>query len=326
MPVMESIANAERGDGAGSADLVSVKVDGSRAGIRLDHLLVQCIPQTSRSHITSSIRSGLILVDGEQRKASYKLKCGETVSGTLLAPPPLEVMPEDIDFPILFEDSSLIVLSKPPGLVVHPGSGNSSGTLVNGLLSHCGDIAEVGDAVRPGIVHRLDKDTSGVMVVAKNETVHRQLVEAFKEREVKKEYIALLHGTMPLTEGRIVAPIGRHPVHRQKMAVQESTGRYAVSNWRVVEEYGGRFCKVQVGIETGRTHQIRVHMAHLGHPVAGDTLYGPNRDNRMFPRQMLHAWRIAFTHPVTGAKLSFSAPVWDDMAHFFQLLASGRTA
>lgn len=316
---MESTVSDER---MAAAAEVSVAITGSQAGIRLDHLLTQAIPAVSRSRIISSIRSGLIRVDGEQRKASYRLKTGEWVSGTLFEPPPLELTPEKLDFPILFEDSSLIVLSKPPGLVVHPGCGNSGGTLVNGLLHHCDAIAEVGEEVRPGIVHRLDKDTSGVMVVAKDEQVHRQLVEAFKAREVEKEYIALVHGVLSRPEGRIVAPIGRHQVNRQKMAVQETSGRHAVSNWRVTKQYGNRFCQLLIKIETGRTHQIRVHMAHLGHPVAGDTLYGPNRNNKPFPRQMLHAWRLVFRHPVTHEKLTFRAPVWDDMLSICEQLAA----
>jgi 23S rRNA pseudouridine1911/1915/1917 synthase len=307
-----------------NAEQFDIRVDAAQAGVRLDHLLVQCISDSSRSRIGASIRSGHIRVDGEVRKAGYKLKSGELVSGTLLETPPFEVAPERLDFPILFEDSSLLVLSKPPGLVVHPGSGNHHGTLVNGLLYHCEGIAEVGEAARPGIVHRLDKDTSGVMVIAKNDLVHRELVEAFKAREVEKEYIALVFGLLSRPEGRIVAPIGRHQNNRQKMAVQEITGKYAVSSWRVLDEYENRFSKVRVKIETGRTHQIRVHMAHLGHPVAGDTLYGPNRDNRPFPRQMLHASRMAFIHPVTGEKLNFRAPIWEDMLEILDSLAAGE--
>lgn len=320
---MESYVSDEQMDTVEMVEMseIVVAIDTAQAGTRLDHLLVQSITEVSRARIISSIRTGLIRVDGEQRKASYKLKAGERVSGTLFEPPPLAVTPEKLDFPILFEDSFLIVLSKPPGLVVHPGSGNTCGTLVNGLVHHCDAIAQVGDSIRPGIVHRLDKDTSGVMLVAKDDLVHRQLVEAFKAREVEKEYIALVHGSLSRVEGRIVAPIGRHHVNRQKMAVQENSGKYAVSNWKVVAEYGGRYSKVRVKIETGRTHQIRVHMAHLGCPVAGDSLYGPNRNNKPFPRQMLHAWKIAFIHPVTRKKVTFCAPVWEDMALICDRLA-----
>ncbi len=318
---MESLEDHEQFDLDETGD-ISISIDTGNAGVRLDHLLVQSIPDISRSRITSSIRLGLILVNGEQCKASYKLKVGECVTGTLFEPPPLSVSPEKIEFPILFEDDYLLVLSKPPGLVVHPGSGNSSGTLVNGLVYHCESIAGVGDVIRPGIVHRLDKDTSGVMVVAKKDSVHRQLVEAFKAREIGKEYLALVHGIPTDYSGRIVAAIGRHPVNRQKMAVRESSGRYAVSNWQVIEEYQGKISQVRVKIETGRTHQIRVHMAHLGHPVAGDVLYGPHRNNKSFPRQMLHAWKLKFKHPVTSEQLRFCAPVCDDMSEVIERLSS----
>lgn len=310
---------------ANSAEKIALTVGEAETGVRLDQLLVQRIAETSRSRIVASIKGGLLQVDGVVRKASYRLKGGERISGTLTAPEPLNVTPQYLEFPILFEDASLIVIAKPPGLVVHPGSGNASGTLVNGLVYHCRELREVGDAARPGIVHRLDKDTSGVMVVAKEAEVHRQLVEAFKARHVEKVYIALVHGAMATTSGRIVAPIGRHPVNRQKMAVREGGGRYAVSNWRVEQDYGGRYSLLKVHIETGRTHQIRVHLAHLGHPVAGDPLYGPGRDNCLFPRQMLHAWRLAFTHPVSGAPLEFVAPLWPDMeAICRQLAAAGE--
>ena len=298
----------------GEDETISLQVEPTTAGVRLDHLLVQQIPDVSRSRIISSIKSGLILVDGEQSKAGYKLKAGQKVTGSLYEPPPLSVAPEEIEFPIIFEDDALLVISKPPGLVVHPGSGNHNGTLVNGLLYHCANIEGVGDSIRPGIVHRLDKDTSGIMVVAKNETVHRQLVEMFKNRDIDKQYLAIVHGVPDRVEGRIVAPIGRHSVNRQKMAVREGTsGRYAASSWRVEEEYGLRYALLRVNIETGRTHQIRVHMAHIKHPVAGDTVYGPGRNNRMFPRQMLHAFKLVFNHPVTGRKMSFTAPLWEDM-------------
>ncbi len=211
----------------------------------------------------------------------------------------------------MYEDSSLIVISKPPGLVVHPGSGNPQHTLVNGLLFHFTELADVGDPSRPGIVHRLDKDTSGVMVIARNSSAHQRLVQAFKDRKTEKYYLALVHGTPREKKGRIVAPIGRHPVSRQKMAVREITGRYAATNWRV-ERLFDRYSLLAVKIETGRTHQIRVHLAHIKYPLAGDRVYGGNRNNKPFDRQMLHSWKLTLNHPESGEAMTFEAPLAPD--------------
>lgn len=292
--------------------LFSFVVGSGMSGMRLDQFLSQQIPSVSRSLITASIRGGLILVDGARRKSSYRLKVGEVVQGSLETPPEIEVKPEKIDFPIIHEDDSLLVISKPPGIVVHPGSGNHQGTLVSGLVHHCQSIGDVGDRLRPGIVHRLDKDTSGVMVVAKSDCVHRILVDDFKNRRMYKEYLALLHKSPAQKKGRIIASIGRHPVQRQKMAVRTVGGRHAATNWEVVENFDNGLSLVRVNIETGRTHQIRVHMAHLGCPVAGDTTYGSGRNNSIFGRQMLHASRLSFNHPVTGGRIDCHAPLWDD--------------
>ncbi|MGW8195101.1 MAG: RluA family pseudouridine synthase, partial [Desulforhopalus sp.] len=259
----------------GSRDrFFKIHVDSAMGGIRLDQFLSRQLPSVSRSLVSSSIRSGLIAVDGVKRKSSYRLKVGEIVSGTLEALPDVDVHPQKIDFPILFEDNALLIISKPPGLVVHPGSGHQQETLVNGLLYHCHTIEGVGDRLRPGIVHRLDKDTSGAMVVAKTDVVHRSLVELFKNRRLHKEYLAILHGHLAEKQGRIVASIGRHPVQRQKMAVRSTGGRHAASSWTVLREFESGYSLVNVCIETGRTHQIRLHMAHLGCPVAGDAVYG----------------------------------------------------
>ena len=296
-------------------------VSAGEAGCRLDHFLVRSVPEVSRSVVTESVRVGLIKVDSLERKNSYCLKAGECVSGSLFVAPAMDLLPEEIPFEILFEDSYLLVLSKPPGLVVHPGSGNQTGTLANGLLYHCQSIAGVGDdAVRPGIVHRLDKDTSGLMVVAKEDGAHRKLVDAFKTRIVDKHYLALLYGVLEQKAGRIVAGIGRHPIHRQKMAIKED-GRYAATNWQVVQEFSSGFSLVRLQIETGRTHQIRVHMASMGHPVAGDSVYGGGRGKRKFPRQLLHSAQLSFVHPVTGAPLFFSAPLWPDFSLILDRLA-----
>lgn len=287
------------------------------AGDRLDHFLAEKLPEISRSRLISSVRAGLVLVTGSVKKSSYRLKVGDEVSGSVVSPPAQHVHPEKIQLAVLYEDEYLLVISKPPGLVVHPGSGNPTGTLVNGLVYYCGSIAGVGDSVRPGIVHRLDKDTSGVMVIAKREDVHRKFVQMFKDRAMEKEYLALVHGILDQKQGRLVAPVGRHPVHRQKMAVREMGGRYAATHWQVVKEFGGMYSLVAVGIETGRTHQIRVHMAHLGHPVVGDSLYGKRHCPKKIIRQMLHASRLRFIHPITGKKLECEAPLWLD---FFEVL------
>jgi len=294
-----------------------VTIDTRLTGMRLDQFLAQYLPTVSRSLITSSIKKGLILVDGVHRKSSYRLKEDETLHGIIEGRTSIDVHPEAIDFPVLFEDDFLLLLSKPPGIVVHPGSGNHSGTLVNGLVHYCRSIAGVGDTLRPGIVHRLDKDTSGIMVVAKTENVHRALVDCFKNHRLKKEYLALVHGLLKEKTGRLVAAIGRHPVHRQKMAIRQNGGRHAVSCWEVLEEFDGKYSLVKVNIETGRTHQIRVHLAHLGCPVVGDKLYGGGRDNRHFPRQLLHAARLVFQHPVTQANIDGKADLWPD---FFEVL------
>lgn len=299
-----------------------VVIDNVSAGVRFDHFLVHHFPDCSRSKLIASIRSGSFTVDGTPKKNSYKLKVGETVDGKPEEDPPLEVVGEQIDFDILFEDSHLLVLSKPPGLVVHPGSGNPSGTLVNGLVHYCNEIAGVGDTIRPGIVHRLDKDTSGVMVVAKSSLTHNRLIDAFKDRALTKEYLTLVHGVIEKTAGRITAPIARHPVNRQKMAVRDPGGKYAASNWQLLENPADMYSLLKVGIETGRTHQIRVHMNYIGHPIAGDNTYGKGRDNKLFPRQMLHASRLAFKHPVTGRKMRFTAPLWPDFAKILASLGS----
>lgn len=292
----------------------SIKIDSGAAGIRLDQFLSQYFPSVSRSCISASVSNGLLKVEGETRKSSYRLKAGETITGIVVSPPEIEVLPEKVEFHILFEDEHLLVLSKPPGIVVHPGTGNYSGTLANGLVYHCRAIGGVGDRLRPGIVHRLDKDTSGIMLAAKAEPAQRKLIELFKNRNIEKWYIALLHGTMKEKSGRLVASIGRHPVNRQKMAVRPEKGRHAVTRWEVVEELDGGFSLVRIRIETGRTHQIRVHMAHLGHSVVGDKIYGANRDNSDFPRQLLHAHRLVLQHPITLKTLDQVAPLWDDFS------------
>lgn len=290
-------------------------VSDSQKGVRIDQFLSHVLPDMSRALIALSNKNGLITVDGEVRKSSYRLRGGENVRGSIFHHAPSELTPQPVEFKVLFEDEHLLVISKPPGIVVHPGSGNMEGTLVHGLLHYFPDVVGVGDSTRPGIVHRLDKDTSGIMVVAKHDKALRNLVESFKEREVHKIYYALLVGIPKYVEGRIVAPLGRHPKNRQKMAICERTGKYAATNWQIVEEFEsekGMYSLARIRIETGRTHQIRVHMAHLGLPVAGDSVYGQKKYSASFGRQMLHASRLRLPHPISGHPLNVTAPLWED--------------
>ena len=286
-----------------------------QAGMRLDHFLVRAVADTSRSNLGKHIRAGHILVNTGQVKPGYKLQSGDIVSVELPAAAPGTCIAQPIHFVVLYEDEHLAVISKPPGLVVHPAAGHVDGTLVNGLLHRYADLPNSGDN-RPGIVHRLDKDTSGIMLIARTEKMQRQLSAAFKNRQINKTYHALLLRSPQDPVGRIVAPVGRHPVNRKKMAVRHQSGRYAASRWQILETFANGLSFAEIAIETGRTHQIRVHMSSLGAPVAGDTLYGgkiPKGLSVTADRQMLHASTLAFVHPETGRECEFTAPLWEDM-------------
>lgn len=288
--------------------------------VRLDQFLARILEDFSRSRITSSIKEGAVLVNGNQVKPGYRLRTDDMVTGTVASEVEVSELPaQDVDFTVLKEDPTFIVISKPAGLVVHPGSGNPEHTLVNGLLYRYEDLRKAGDEDRPGIVHRLDKDTSGIMVVARTANAHANLAKQFKDRQVKKTYLALIHGIPEDSEGRIVAAIGRHPVNRQKMTIRQHGGRYAVSSWKRTQTFE-RHCLVEVTIETGRTHQIRVHMASLGFPVAGDRVYGSSRDNRKFPRQLLHSWKLSFQHPVSAETVDAEAALPKDFQDILDML------
>jgi len=296
----------------------SLSVDAG--GQRLDVFLAGAVPEVSRSQWKGLIQGGRVMVNGQACKPNQKLRTGDVVAWAIPEKIPAEPQPEELELDILFEDDAVLVLNKPPGLVVHPAPGNESGTLVNALLFH--DPVSRG-LERAGIVHRLDKDTSGVMVVAKSDAAMAELQRQFKARETQKEYLALVWGDLP-PSGRIETLMGRHPGHRKKMAVLKEGGREAVSNFQTLEKFA-EVSLAKVGIETGRTHQIRVHMAHLGHPVVGDSVYGRARKNKLPltpERQMLHAARLEFTHPSTGKRLSFDAPLFDDMRCLLELLRS----
>jgi len=289
-------------------------IDGEK-GLRVDIWLERRLEGFSRSRVQALIKSGLITVNGRPVKAGAAVQSGWIAVVNLPPPAPVAVVAENIPLAVLYEDADVVVVNKPAGLVVHPAAGHASGTLVNALLYHCGDLAGIGGELRPGIVHRLDRDTSGAMVAAKNQKAMESLAAQFKARTVAKEYLALVAGAPKPLAGRIETLIGRSAHDRKKMTTRTTTGRAAVSRYEVVEVLGG-VSLVRVKIETGRTHQIRVHMAHIGHPVVGDPQYGHARVALPVPakRQMLHAARLAFDHPVTGVRMAFEAPLPSDMA------------
>jgi len=284
------------------------------AGQRLDVFLAAQRPEHSRARWQQLIRAGRVLVNGATRKASHELNSGDQLAFDIPPPEPVALIPQAIPLNVLFEDDDIIVINKPPDLVVHPAGGHAAGTLVNALLHHCADLAGIGGELRPGIVHRLDKDTSGALVVAKNERAMSSLVHQFKEGLVQKEYLAIVWGCVEPTTGHIETLIGRSSHDRKKMSAQPETGRHALTDYAVMEQFTAA-AVLRVRIYTGRTHQIRVHLAHIGHSVVGDIVYGrARRDELPAPaaRQMLHAHQLAFAHPRTSLPLSFTAPVPED--------------
>ena len=291
-----------------SEPLIDLIVGRERAGTRLDRFLALARPEFSRSRLQTLIRQGFVKLNGTPTlRPREAVRNGDVIQLTEPALEKIEATAEDIPLHIIFEDEDLLVLDKPAGLVVHPGAGNQTHTLVNALLHHCTTLSGVGGKERPGIVHRLDKETSGCLIVAKNDIAHRHLSKQFAARTMEKVYLALVDGTLRKPSGIIDAPIGRHPVHRQRMSVAKARGRSAKTEYRVLRA-GGGISLVECILHSGRTHQIRVHLHHLGHPVLGDKLYAP-RHTKTFPRQMLHAAAIGFEHPRTGERMRFEAPL-----------------
>jgi 23S rRNA pseudouridine1911/1915/1917 synthase len=290
---------------------VEFPVEPADAGQRLDHWLHARLPEFSRSRIQDWIKAGRVLVNGTSVRSSYTVRDGERVAVDPADPAPLHATAEDIPLVALYEDADLVAIDKPAGMVVHAGAGVHSGTLVNALLHRFGELSSVGGAQRPGIVHRLDRFTSGVLLVAKNDAAHRKLAEQFSGREVTKVYLALVHGALKNESGRIERPISRDPHHRTRMTARLNEGRAAWSEYKVLRRFSG-FTLLEVRIGTGRTHQIRVHLASVGHPVAGDTLYGaagPATRGRFF----LHAHQIAFHQPTTGEAVEVVSPLAADL-------------
>jgi 23S rRNA pseudouridine1911/1915/1917 synthase len=291
---------------------------------RLDRYISDHLPDLSRSMVQRLIKEKYVRVNGKPTKASYFPAVGDTVEVEIPAPPSTEPGPEQLPLQVVYEDSDLLVINKPPGMVVHPAPGHESGTLVNALLAYRPDIARADlDPARPGIVHRLDRDTSGLLVVAANRDIQSKLQRLFKSRQAEKVYLALLYGNVSPDEAAIEAPIGRDPHHRQRMTVLAEGGRYARTEYRVREHLPGTTL-VEARLLTGRTHQLRVHFASIGYPVVGDKIYGHRRQTIEAPRQMLHAWRLSFRHPATGEQMTFTAEMPPDMAEVLQDLRARK--
>lgn len=299
------------------------------SGKRADVVLAESLAELSRSQIKRLIDGGGVCLNEIPLKPSSKLSEGDTVLITLPGPEPIDLAPEDLGIELIYEDESIAVVNKPPGMTVHPGAGIKTGTLVNALLFTCKDLSGIGGKLRPGIVHRLDKDTSGVMVVAKSDTAHNSLTLQFKHREVKKKYLAIVLGNLKTDAGVIESQIGRHTTNRVKMSSQTKSGRDSVTIWRAIERYG-RSTLVEAEPKTGRTHQIRVHFSESGYPLLADKVYGfkkpkddiVKRATKIMGRQALHARELGFKHPVTGEYVSFEAEVPGDMQKAIEFLKS----
>ncbi len=301
---------------------VWLQTSASDRGKRLDHFLRERLPDYSRSRLQQWIERGRVEVNGTAEKPSYLLKGAESIHVEPAELPPLRATPEEIPLEILYEDSDVIAIHKPAGMVVHSGAGRHSGTLVNALLHHFGNLSQVGGPLRPGIVHRLDRLTSGVLLVARSDAAHRQLARQFSSREVEKVYLALVHGKLKADHGRITTPITRDPVRRVRMTAKLARGRPAITHYDVLKRFE-KFTLLEVKIATGRTHQIRVHLASIGHPVTGDKLYGA--PSSALGRYFLHAQRITFASPGSGNRISVTAPLPADLQQYLDGLEPAIT-
>lgn len=286
-------------------------------GLRIDKFLSNAAPDISRSYIQKLIDGGSVTVNGNNVKSNYKANSGDQIIVCLPEPEPLDILPEDIPLDILYEDSDILVVNKPKGMVVHPSPGHYSGTLVNAVMFHCREnLSGINGVLRPGIVHRIDKDTTGSLLICKNDASHRELAEQLKNHDITRKYHAIVHGNLKQDTGIIDAPIGRHPADRKKMSVHAPHGRSAVTHYKVLERFRG-FTYVECELETGRTHQIRVHMASTRHPILGDSVYGPVKCPFKLEGQTLHAKILGIRHPSTNEYMEFDAPLPE---YFLELL------
>ena len=292
------------------------------AGVRIDRYLSDQCQDISRSYLQKLLKEQSVLVEEKTVKSNYKVNTGDRISLTLPEIREPEIVPEDIPLDIIYEDKDIILINKPKGMVVHPAAGHYSGTLVNGLMSHCrSELSGINGVMRPGIVHRIDMDTTGVLIVCKNDMAHNSISQQLKEHSITRRYAAIVHGVLKDDEGTINAPIGRHPIDRKKMSINEKNGRDAITHYRVLERFR-QYTYIECQLETGRTHQIRVHMASTGHPLLGDSVYGPAKCPFRLNGQTLHAGVLGIIHPRTGEYMEFSAPLPD---YFEELLRKLRT-
>jgi len=305
-------------------DIRTIIVENDQIGERIDTVVALSIDTLTRSAVQKLIVDGNVFVNEEIVAKNYKAKSGDIIKVTIPVPVLLNVEPQDIKLDVVYEDDDLLVVNKPKGMVVHPAPGNPDGTLVNALMFHCGDsLSGINGVIRPGIVHRIDKDTSGLLIVAKNDFAHLNLAEQIKEHSFTRKYKAVVHGNIKDDEGTIDAPLGRSPKDRKKMAVTDKNSRNAVTHFSVLERFGS-YTFLECKLETGRTHQIRVHMAYKGHPVAGDLVYGPKNTPKELQGQCLHAGLIGFIHPRTGEYLEFEAPLPEYFENFLKKLRDSK--
>lgn len=275
--------------------------------MRLDKYLAEQFPELTRSYLQKLIKDVEVLVNGKSVKTGYQLSRGDEVSVNIPEPKELDVKPQKMDLDIVYEDEDVILINKPKGMVVHPAPGHTTDTLVNGLLYHCqGNLSGINGVARPGIVHRIDRDTTGILIVCKNDMAHNSIARQLKDHTITRRYRALVHGNLKEDKGTVEGPIGRHPVDRKKMAINERNGKPAVTHYQILERFGN-YTFIECVLETGRTHQIRVHMASIGHPLVGDEVYGPAKCPFKLQGQCLHAMVLGFVHPRTGEYMEFSA-------------------
>lgn len=307
-------------DGSYDMEKLEYSIGEEDAGSRIDRCLTDKKQEISRSYIQKLLKEGNVLVNGSAAKANYRMRPGDLVEVFLPEPEPLDIRPENIPLDILYEDQDLLVVNKPKGMVVHPSAGHTSQTLVNAVLYHCkGNLSGINGCLRPGIVHRIDKDTTGALLICKNDNAHRSLAEQLKEHSIKRRYRAVVSGGFSQESGTIEGPIGRHPVDRKKMAINYKNGKDAVTHYQVLEQFSGA-SYVECRLETGRTHQIRVHMASIGHPLLGDEVYGSGKNPYHLQGQALHAMVLGFRHPVSGEYLEFTAPLPEYFGQLFDKL------